>query len=210
MINVYTVNMGITKAKKYHHGDLEGALLGAGIREAKITGTKNLGVNSLAKEVNVSPMAVYRHFTNGESLRASISQQAREEMAKRMLEAIARESGVRERFQAVGRAYIDFALKEPGLFAVAFVACEGAPKREDNPSAWLVFQGSILDLCNAGLIKSNEVEQVGAFAWASVHGFATLASGNDPMRPKANEEVIANLLDRIWSGIVQSNRKPKN
>jgi AcrR family transcriptional regulator len=198
------------KTKKYHHGDLEEALLGAGMREAKTSGTKNLGVNSLAKEVNVSPMAVYRHFSNGESLRAGISQQAREEMARRMLNAVALETGVKERFHAVGKTYIEFALNEPGLFAVAFVACEEGPKREDSPSAWLVFQDSILDLCNAGLIETNEVEQVAAFAWASVHGFATLAGGNDPKRPKSSDEAITNLLDRVWSGILQTNKKEKN
>lgn len=198
------------KTKKYHHGDLEEALLGAGMREAKTSGTKNLGVNSLAKEVNVSPMAVYRHFSNGESLRAGISQQAREEMARRMLNAVALETGVKERFHAVGKTYMEFALNEPGLFAVAFVACEEGPKREDSPSAWLVFQDSILDLCNAGLIETNEVEQVAAFAWASVHGFATLAGGNDPKRPKSSDEAITNLLDRVWSGILQTNKKEKN
>jgi AcrR family transcriptional regulator len=188
---------------KYHHGDLEEALLAAGMREAKTSGTKNLGVNSLAKEVNVSPMAVYRHFSSGEGLRASISQQAREELARRMIKAISVETTVKNRFKATGRTYIQFALKEPGLFAVAFVACDEPPKREDSPSAWMVFQDSILDLCNEGLIEPAEVEQVAAFAWSAVHGFATLAGGNDPKRPKANQKIIDDLLERIWSGIVK-------
>ena len=192
--------MGTMKTK-YHHGDLEEALLAAGMREARRTGTRNLGVNSLAKEVNVSAMAVYRHFSSGEGLRASISQQAREELARRMLKAIAAEKDVKNRFRASGRTYIQFALKEPGLFAVAFVACDEGPKREDNPSAWMVFQDSILDLCNAGLIEPAEVEDVAAFAWAAVHGYAILAGGSDPKRPKSNEKTISQLLDRVWAGI---------
>jgi AcrR family transcriptional regulator len=189
------------KTQKYHHGNLEKALLSAGIREAKATGSKNLGVNSLAKVVNVSPMAVYRHFSSGEVLRASISQQAREELARRMIKAISVETTVKNRFRATGRTYIQFALKEPGLFAVAFVACDEGPKREDNPSAWMVFQVSILDLCNAGLIEPAEVEDVAAFAWAAVHGYAILAGGSDPKRPKSNEKTISQLLDRVWAGI---------
>jgi AcrR family transcriptional regulator len=194
--------MANIKTKTYHHGNLEQALLVAGFQEARGTGSRNLGVNSLAKEVQVSPMAVYRHFPSGESLKANISQLGREEMARQMIEAISRQVGVKNRFQVVGRAYIQFALDEPGLFAVAFTACDAPPKREDSPSAWLVFQDSILDLCNEGLIDASEVEHVSAFAWAAVHGYATLAGGNDPMRPKATEQVISNLLDRIWSGIV--------
>ena len=202
--------MANAKAKSYHHGNLEHALLMAGMREASVTGSKNLGINALAKEVKVSPMAVYRHFSNAESLRASISQLAREELAKQMLEAISAQSGVKNRFQAVGRTYIHFALNEPGLFSVAFVACEEGPSREDNPSAWEVFQDSIVDLSNSGLIRVGEVESVSAFAWSAVHGYATLASGNDPMRPKTNDQVISDLLERIWSGIIHSNAKAEN
>jgi AcrR family transcriptional regulator len=196
----------MTKAqtKSYHHGNLEEALLAAGYREAKAAGTKNLTVNALAKDVKVSPMAVYRHFSSAENLRASISQLAREELARQMIAAISVETEVKNRFQAVGRSYIEFALNEPGLFAVAFVACDEGPAREDSPSAWLVFQDSILDLCNEGLIGPDEVEQVGAFAWAAVHGYATLAGGNDPMRPKATTHVISALLERTWHGIVHS------
>jgi AcrR family transcriptional regulator len=198
------------KTQKYHHGNLEAALLEAGIREARISGSRNLGVNFLAKDVKVSPMAVYRHFSSGEGLKASISQQAREEMARQMLQAIELQTGVKDRFQAVGRSYIEFALNEPGLFSVAFVSCDEPPKREDSPSAWLVFQDSILDLCNSGLISAGEVECVGAFAWSAVHGYATLASGNDPMRPDTNEDVISDLLERIWIGIVKSNSEVEN
>jgi AcrR family transcriptional regulator len=189
--------------KKYHHGNLEEALLTAGLHEAKARGPRNLGVNFLAKAVKVSPTAVYRHFLSGESLRASISQQAREELARQMLKAIATQTDFKKRFQAAGRAYINFALNDPGLFAVAFVACEEGPKREDSPSAWMVLQDSILDICNAGLVDSTEVEQVSSFAWATVHGFATLAGGSDPKRPTTNEKAISDLLERTWSGIIQ-------
>ena len=193
--------------KKYHHGNLEEALLTAGLQEAKARGPRNLGVNFLAKEVKVSPTAVYRHFLSGESLRASISQQAREELARQMLKAIAKQTDVENRFRAVGRAYINFALNDPGLFAVAFVACEEGPKREDSPSAWMVLQDSILDISNANLIEVSELEQVANFAWATVHGFATLAGGSDPRRPKTNEKTISDLLDRTWSGIIQLGSK---
>jgi AcrR family transcriptional regulator len=190
------------KAKSYHHGNLDQALLDAGLKEAKMTGTRNLGVNSLAKDVDVSPMAVYRHFSSGEALRANISQAAREVLAKRMLVDLGDATGARERFRATGRSYIQFALDEPGLFAAAFVTCDAPPRREDEPSAWIIFQDSILDLCNKGLLEVTEVEQVAAFAWSSVHGYATLAVGNDPKRPKTSQKIIDDLLDRIWAGIV--------
>ena len=192
------------KKKSYHHGDLEDALLKVGMKEARASGARNLGVTHLAKKVHVSPMAVYRHFPSGESLKSSISQLAREELGRRMQEAVANETDVKRRFQATGRAYIEFGLEEPGLFAVAFVDCDAAPSREDSPSAWSIFQDTILDLCNAGYIKTSDVQEVAALAWSVVHGFTMLAGSRDPMRPSASAKEIDKLIERTWQGIVGS------
>ena len=194
--------METVKAKKYHHGNLEEALVLAGLREARESGTRNLGVTHLAKSVSVSPMAVYRHFPSGESLKAAISQNARENLAHRMQEAALAVSGTRNRFRALGEAYIHFALTEPGLFSVAFVACDVPPAREDEPSAWGVLQAGIQELCDDGLIAQSSSQSVAAFAWSSVHGFAMLANGLDPVRPQATPEDISKLLDLVWDGIL--------
>jgi AcrR family transcriptional regulator len=195
------------KKKSYHHGNLEEALLEAGLHEARATGARNLGVTHLARLVNVSPMAVYRHFSSGESLKAGISQHAREELARRISAAAATETDVKLRFLAMGRAYIKFALDEPGLFSVAFTESEELPAREDNPSACLIFQSAVLDLCHAGLIQHSNMEGVTAMAWSAVHGFSMLAGGTFPFRPSAKKAAIDDLMERIWTSVIQSNER---
>ena len=204
--DVYNVNIKIMKKKPYHHGNLEEALLEVGLHEARATGARNLGVTHLARLVNVSPMAVYRHFSNGESLKAGISQHAREELARRLSAAAATEPNVKVRFLAMGRAYIQFALDEPKLFSVAFTECEELPAREDNPSACLIFQNAVLDLCNAGLIHHSDIECVTAVAWSAVHGFSMLAGGTSSFRPSTRKAAIDDLMERIWASVVQSNK----
>lgn len=199
--HVYTVNIQAMKKKTYHHGNLEEALLEVGLHEARATGSRNLGVSHLARLVNVSPMAVYRHFSNGEGLKAGISQHAREELARRMSAAASEETDVKLRFLAMGRAYIKFALDEPGLFSVAFTECEEAPKREDSPSAWFVFQDAVRDLCNAGLINHTNIEGVTAVAWSAVHGFSMLAGGTSQFRPSTKKAAIDDLMERIWASV---------
>jgi AcrR family transcriptional regulator len=190
------------KKKSYHHGDLEDALLKVGMKEARASGARNLGVTYLAKKVHVSPMAVYRHFPSGESLKSSISQRAREELGRRMQEAVEKETDVKRRFMATGRAYINFALEEPGLFSVAFVDCEALPAREDNPSAEKILKDAILDLCNEGYVKTSDVQDVANFAWSVVHGFALLVSEGAASKPSSDKRSIENLLEKAWRGIV--------
>lgn len=191
------------KKTSYHHGNLEDALLSAGIKEARATGIRNLGVTHLANLVNVSPMAVYRHFPNGESLKAGISQQAREELARHMLKALGNERDIKKRFLTIGRAYIEFGIKEPGLYSVAFLDCDAEPNHEDNPSSWLIFQDSILDLCNDGLIDHTEIEHVAAFAWSLVHGYVTLVNSSLILSPKSEKTLIDEMLERSWIAITK-------
>ncbi len=191
------------KKTKYHHGNLADALLRAGVKEARVNGIKNLGVTHLANQVHVSPMAVYRHFPNGESLKAGISQQAREELARYMLKALGQETDVKKRFLTIGRAYIEFGLSEPGLFSVAFLDCDSLPNDEDDPSSRSIFHDAILDLCNEGLIEHSDIEQVAAFAWSLVHGYVTLTSAESlsPAMPKP--EAVNELLERGWLAITK-------
>ena len=197
------------KKKSYHHGNLEEALLKVGMKEAKATGSRNLGVTHLAKLVDVTPMAIYRHFPSGENLKAAISQQAREELARRMASAVAKETNVKKRFMATGREYIRFGLAEPGLFSVAFLDCSELPNREDNPSARGILHDTILDLCNEGLIEPKEVQAVAHFAWSIVHGFTMLAGSEDPYRPSARPGDIEDVLERAWLGVTQYSRDSK-
>ena len=195
--------------KSYHHGNLEEALLKVGMKEAKASGSRNLGVTHLAKLVDVTPMAVYRHFRSGENLKAAISQQAREELARRMASAVAKEADVKRKFMATGREYIRFGLEEPGLFSVAFLACSELPNREDNPSARGILHDAILDLCNEGLVEPAEVQEVAHFAWSIVHGFTMLAGSEDPYRPSARPVDIEEVLERAWLGVTQNSRDSK-
>jgi AcrR family transcriptional regulator len=198
------------KRTTYHHGNLEEALLEVGMKEARASGVRNLGVTHLAKLVKVTPMAIYRHFPSGENLKAAISQQAREELARRMASAVAKEIDVKRKFMATGREYIRFGLEEPGLFSVAFLNCEELPSREDNPSARAILHDSILDLCNDGLVAPKEVQAVAHFAWSIVHGFTMLAGSEDPYRPSAQPGDIEDVLERAWLGVTQYSRNRKD
>lgn len=197
------------KKKTYHHGNLEEALLKVGMKEARASGSRNLGVTHLAKLVDVTPMAIYRHFPSGESLKAAISQQAREELARRMARAVAEETDVKRKFMATGREYIRFGLEEPRLFSVAFLDCSELPTREDNPSARGILNDAILDLCNEGLVETNEVQAVAHFAWSIVHGFTMLAGSDDPYRPDSGPGDIEDVLERAWLGVTMYSKKPK-
>ena len=73
---------------EFHHGDLQAALVKAGLRQVEKHGLNSLGLRQLALVTGVSATAVYRHFTDLEHLKASVAKASREVLGKMMLESL--------------------------------------------------------------------------------------------------------------------------
>ena len=196
-----------TSARPYHHGDLRRALLSAATELAERGGSDGVALREAARRIGVSPSAAYRHFPSRDGLLAHVGSQAREALAQRMLAATADISGssgrsARARFRATGRAYIEFALDEPGLFEVAFRRCPPALYVPDDPSPYAVLSEALDALDGAGLLA---VPRAAAEvpAWVAVHGAAILLG--EGMLPRDDRDAIVNAtLDMVSDGLLRS------
>ena len=196
-----------TSARPYHHGDLRRALLSAATELAERGGSDGVALREAARRIGVSPSAAYRHFPSRDGLLAHVGSQAREALAQRMLAATADIRGssgrsARARYRATGRAYIEFALDEPGLFEVAFRRCPPALYVPDDPSPYAVLSEALDALDGAGLLA---VPRAAAEvpAWVAVHGAAILLG--EGMLPRDDRDAIVNAtLDMVSDGLLRS------
>lgn len=198
----------VMAGNRYHHGALHEAILAAAIDEARRCGPQSVQVRPLAKSVGVSPAAVYRHVTNIEALLAEVAQQARQEFAVRLADrrdAAPRgrdpKDAARNRFRAIGREYIDFALTEPHLFDTAFAPCAVGPPTEDDPSPWDVLMSGIHELVDAGLVPAPAGDQAALIAWAGVHGIASILVRRATAERIDDDTAIDTVLDAIMRSI---------
>jgi AcrR family transcriptional regulator len=166
--------------KSYHHGDLRGALLEAGMAMLERAPHDELGLRKLAREVGVSATAVYRHFPDKESLLREIASQGFMMMGKMQAAAAAAAAaqGGRASFAAVGAAYVRFALKHPAVFRLMF---SSAPphdlfslKLEDVAGPLRALRQHVAALAPAGASESDK-KIISVRAWSLVHGLAVLA-----------------------------------
>lgn len=169
------------KAHPYHHGSLHAAILQAAVEAARRGGPQTVGVRALAKSVGVSPSAVYRHVPSIDALLAEVAQIARQQIAEHLIECRdrapsqrTRKSSARERFRAVGRGYIEFALAEPHLFDTAFAPIAAPPPKPDDPSAWQVLVDGVAELVGAGLVSPRGAGKAALIAWSGVQGIASI------------------------------------
>lgn len=191
------------KGSDYHHGDLRHAAVIAARNLISSRGIHSLGLRKVSTNVGVSPAALYRHFENLEQLRADVAAQIRSEIADLMIakrDRVLKSSSAKkfaiDRFEALGRGYVEYAKKNPRLFEIAFIPCEAEATWDSEDRAWQVLQESVAELESAGLLDRRTKEIAPMMAWSSVHGLATLiAQEAIPARehPKSLSDIFAGI-----------------
>ncbi len=205
--------------KPYHHGALRTALIEASVALAREGGPDEVILREAARAAGVSHSAAYRHFADREALLAEVARVARHELAAQMRRRVNRSKNPRGRLRAVGTAYVDFALAEPGLFRTAFTShpatspgpqTDPATRREDtredttDGTAWAdPYQvlSQVLDEAQAaGLLDPGRRPGAEIGAWSAVHGVAgLLLDGPLPTSAAAIKfarETVLNLIER--------------
>jgi AcrR family transcriptional regulator len=188
-------------------GTVRPALVEAGLVLARTGGPDAVVLREVTRMVGVVPNAAYRHFADRDALLAAVREAAIAELARRMSDGMAAvragphtASGARLRMRAVGRAYLDFARTEPGLFDTAFSSpAHGLPAPSGGESNRveppldavqprpLDYVSAALDnLVAAGLLSPAQRPNLEYPTWATVHGLAVLLRG--PLRSLSDRQ----------------------
>ncbi|HIZ37551.1 MAG TPA: TetR/AcrR family transcriptional regulator [Candidatus Ruania gallistercoris] len=197
--------------ERYHHGDLRTALIATGLDLTRAGGPDALRLREVTRLIGVSPNAAYRHFADHRALLAAVAAEIQDRMAQRMSahtataepgDAAARAIG---RLRGVGLGYVDFALDEPGWFQLAFFAPEGV-ERPDGlmPPPLRLLHEALDGLVEAGVLAHQRRAGAEWSCWATVHGFAELAS-HGPLRDRPRQKVrglAERAVDEIIAGVL--------
>jgi AcrR family transcriptional regulator len=206
-VNIGLMQLSAPAKRGYHHGDLRNALAEAAATLAKEGGPESVTVRAAARLVGVTPTAAYRHYSGHEELLAEAKHQCLARLGVAMRQELDGQPTIENRLHralrnmaAAGRAYVDFALAEPGLFRTAF--CQGgavlgkdhAEEQADRPFGLLV--GLLDELVDVGFLPAERRPLAEAAAWSTVHGLAMLLL-DGPLRdvpPHIREEAITRTL----------------
>jgi AcrR family transcriptional regulator len=164
-------------SRAYHHGALRDALLARGMHLVEQENAPSLGVRELARDVGVTPMAVYRHFPDKADLMAAVAKEGLDKLAQEQAHAFDEAGGGFEGFIASGRAYVRFAIRHPMLFRLILshapkVDLLHAPPKQ-TPAAIRYLRENARALAPKGA-DAAQVKLLALQAWAQVHGLAML------------------------------------
>ena len=201
------------RANHYHHGDLRRAMLQAAVRTIRTHGIDGLTLRGVGSALGVSRTALYRHFTDKAALLTAVAAEGFRRL-RLDLEAAWNEGGRgRAGFEAMGVAYVRFAVAHPSHYRVMFgadIPKDGADIREDaNPElaqegagSFQVLVDAITALQEQDLARRDDPHQMALFVWAAVHGVAMLAiDGRLGRETSAIESLTDYTTDRIRAAI---------
>ena len=178
---------------RYHHGHLAESLLDAVDEIASQFGLEAVTLRACAKRVGVSPSSAFRHYVDKRALLTTFATRALNQLADAMEKAKQRahdEGG--DAFDAVGMAYVAFALDKPAFFRAMW-------REETIYSQDTDYLGAAQRL--AGYLKEGFVRTLSdtdpdtfspqeLLAWSAVHGLASLFVDG----PVAKDKVRAQKL----------------
>jgi AcrR family transcriptional regulator len=209
--------VGPARRERYRHGNLRAALLAEALELARQGGPQAVLLREVTRRAGVASNAAYRHFADRDALVSAVSLEAQRVVAIEMSrDVVAARSGdddsaenAAAALEAIGRAYVHFAVREPGLFETAFTVHgdldlalgDAAGPAPAGPYAML---SAALDRCVAtGVVPPAGRPGAELAAWAAVHGLAGLLV-HGPLRfldEAGREAAIDRVLRMVLAGL---------
>jgi AcrR family transcriptional regulator len=183
----------------YHHGNLKEALVRAALELIAEKGPAGFTFADAARWAGVSPAAPYRHFRDRDALLADVARRGFEEFTGVL--SAAWDDGrpdVMTAFDRLGKAYLDFARREPSYYSAMFetgVAPDtDVQLRDAGERAFSVLRSAAEKLVALMPAQGRPPAlMVALHMWSMTHGIASLFGRGDAARrtlPMPPEELL--------------------
>ncbi len=165
---------------------------------ADAEGIDEVTLTRVAKELNISQPALYRHVEGYDDLIRSLGLQGRQVLAEALTDAAVGVAGD-DAVRAMGQAWRQLVLDRPGVYAATDrYPCAGDSELEEAVDRVI----DVLGLALAAYeLDAEDQVHVARTLRSAFHGFAVLEAGDGHPRPHDLDDTYAHLLDLLIAGI---------
>lgn len=198
-----------SSGRPYHHGRLRESLVDAALELARTGGPGAVVLRAASRAAGVSHNAVYRHFADHEELLTAVAERCMAALAAlmtRRVDAVPAGEPVDTawaRLEALGRAYVEFAVTEPGWFRTAFTAAHPPVPGAAGAGPYELLGLRLDELVEVGAVPADRRPGAEVAAWSAVHGLASLLV-EGPLRgldPAGTEQATGTVLANVRRGL---------
>jgi AcrR family transcriptional regulator len=190
--------------------DLRQKVLDASLALIEEDGLDRLSMREAARKAGVSHQAPYHHFGDREAILAALAGEGFAKLRRALTCAAAEAGESAKAVEAMGRAYIDFAVRHPAYFQVMFRAdavpldrYPEARKQED------VAFGKLVEEIDKSFAEqpAETRRKLAVGSWALVHGLATLILEGGLARkagvPKTKQKLLADEVIATFLSLLE-------
>ena len=191
----------------YHHGDLRAALIGASFDLLAECGLQRFSVAAVARRLQVSSAAPYRHFPDRTHLLGAVSATAAHDLRAAIVAAAdAAGPDPAARLAAVAGAYVRYVVRTGAGFHVIYAAELYQLPDEARREQTRALMATVLDLATAtGAPSYQEVVLLAEATIAVAHGYTSLfADGFFARNSSTADEIAARAVQAARALIVPS------
>lgn len=181
-------------------------ILAAATRLHTKEGVDGLSMRTIATELGVTPMSIYRHFQNKEALLAAIVDAG----FALLVDYLGRRGGKKPRPMHVIESFADFALQEPQLYELMFlrrresVRVFPADFAAHRSRAFDLIRESVQREMDAGRMRKDNSLETGLTIWAHAHGLISMFTlgrfGDDTA---AFRKLFTRSMKRLHHGLME-------
>ncbi len=169
-------------------------------------GPDALTVRRIAQELDCSTKILYTMFHGKDDVANALYIEGGERLRQR-LASVPFVDNPTEYLSAICRAYWNFALENPGFYAVMFGGaipnfhpCDASIHKTEN--ALETFDKALLQYMDQGLLAKDDVEIIAKTLWAPIHGVASLQLLGHFTTPEEAEDVFNRVRHAVVSSLI--------
>ncbi|UOD51075.1 TetR/AcrR family transcriptional regulator [Orrella daihaiensis] len=161
-------------------GQLKGAIIQYAMAYVEKNGYKDLNLDTVSRDLNVSHGAPYRHFKTKTDLLASLAYDGFNDLADTQTEFLSRHpEGSRDQLIALSEAYVDFLVRRERLYDVMWDFTWTPDINQETAAAgrrtFLIHIGAIKSYIDTQGLDPELQDEMAMNVWAFLHGLAVLA-----------------------------------
>ena len=193
-------------ARPYHHGNLRRGLLDEALATIRAEGVDGLTLREIGARLGVSRSALYRHFADKRALLAAVATEGFRTLRQQLTAAWEEGGRGPAAFDAMGVAYVGFAIANPSHYRVMFGGSLDPLESEadlaaEAAGAFRALVDALGALQRDAIVRGDDTEQMARFVWAVVHGVAMLGINGQLREPGTVETLVRYAIERIRTGI---------
>lgn len=190
-----------------HKDELRREILDAARQIFVKQGYESFSMRKLAQEIGYSPGSVYLHFKSKQELFDCLVEESFAHLLKVLMD-LRNGHEVRDPVQELKkgmRAYVDFGLRNPNDYCVAFMLRPSVKKRpyKVHP-AFEALRHMVRRCVDEKRFRRVDVETTSQVLWTSIHGITSLLIQRPTFPWVSKNKLIAQAIDTAVGGLVAS------